>query len=182
MDGLQFRGTKFLHFFCLVCFHGSINFWRQFIFVIISGSRMWLKSINHNTCIWFTVDPDSFCPLLFSFQLSEPSLLGLEALCALGLLQSDVTLATAVQEELFKHEGADSHMADILFLNSVFSLQKASYNLTLQVSFFNVGQISLLLKLCDLSAFIANYLKYLCVCVCFRNIYTCHWLSIDEPF
>ena len=63
-------------------------------------------------------------PLFSSFKLSEPSLWGLEALCALGLLQSDVTLATAVQEELFKHGGADDHMTEIMLLNNVLNMQK----------------------------------------------------------
>ena len=67
------------------------------------------------------------CLVSFSFQLSEPSLWGLEALCALGLLQSDVTLATAVQEELFKHGGANSHNAQVVFLDMVLNIQKARY-------------------------------------------------------
>ena len=72
------------------------------------------------------------CFILFSFQLPEPSLWGLEALCALGLLQSDVTLATAVLEELFKHGGAGDHMTDIMCLNNMLNIQKVRFFVTIQ--------------------------------------------------
>ena len=96
-------------------------------------------------CKWqknFEVDPYTTHPKIMvsnfvssSFQLSEPSLWGLEALCALGLLQSDVTLATAVQEELFKHGGTNSHNAQVVFLDTILNIQKARYLVSYIIKF-----------------------------------------------
>ncbi|KAH9524909.1 Tetratricopeptide repeat protein 37 [Bulinus truncatus] len=55
--------------------------------------------------------------LLFNgFQTSQPSLHGLLALCALGLLQNDKTLSAAVFNELNKRGDKDDVLKDISFL------------------------------------------------------------------
>ncbi|GFS06921.1 tetratricopeptide repeat protein 37, partial [Elysia marginata] len=54
--------------------------------------------------------------LFDGFQTSQPSMNGLLALCSLGLLQGDITLATAVMDELNKRKDAASHKKDILYL------------------------------------------------------------------
>lgn len=55
--------------------------------------------------------------LFDGFQTAQPSLNGLLALCSLGLLQGDSTLATAVLDELHKRKVASFQKRDILFLN-----------------------------------------------------------------
>ncbi|CAG5130134.1 unnamed protein product, partial [Candidula unifasciata] len=54
--------------------------------------------------------------LFDGFQTTPPSSKGLLALCALGLLQQDLTLATAVLEELFRQESQGKYLKDILIL------------------------------------------------------------------
>ncbi|GFN82445.1 arrestin domain-containing protein 3-like [Plakobranchus ocellatus] len=54
--------------------------------------------------------------LFDGFQSPQPSLNGLFALCSLGLLQKDITLATAVLDELYKRADATPKRKDTLFL------------------------------------------------------------------
>ncbi|XP_012943920.1 tetratricopeptide repeat protein 37 isoform X2 [Aplysia californica] len=54
--------------------------------------------------------------LFSSFQTSQPSVQGLLALCALGLLQGDLTLASAVLEELSKLGDKDKYLRQIALL------------------------------------------------------------------
>ncbi|XP_053375489.1 tetratricopeptide repeat protein 37-like [Mercenaria mercenaria] len=54
--------------------------------------------------------------LFQSSQLSNPCVAGLKALCALGLIQSDLTLAEAVLQELSSLGDDSSHLYDIALL------------------------------------------------------------------
>ncbi|WAR01178.1 TTC37-like protein [Mya arenaria] len=60
--------------------------------------------------------------LFQSSQSSEASPAGLKALCALGLLQSDITLATAAVQELSKLGGENSHLYDFTLLQCILNL------------------------------------------------------------
>ncbi|XP_071101530.1 superkiller complex protein 3-like [Haliotis cracherodii] len=51
-------------------------------------------------------------------QQAPPSALGLQALCSLGLLQSDATLATAAIQELFKLGDKDPSLPDVTWLSA----------------------------------------------------------------
>ena len=76
--------------------------------------------------------------ILCSFQTSEPCVQGLLALCALGLLKQDMTLASAVLDELDKVEGHDNIHKQIALLNL--------YRFTIEVcqSFFSSWTFPLL--------------------------------------
>ncbi|XP_055874018.1 tetratricopeptide repeat protein 37-like [Biomphalaria glabrata] len=64
-----------------------------------------------------TGDKSQAKTLLFSgFQTSQPSLHGLLALCALGLLQKDMTLSAAVLEEVYKREDKEEVLKEISLL------------------------------------------------------------------
>ncbi|CAL1530763.1 unnamed protein product [Lymnaea stagnalis] len=54
--------------------------------------------------------------LFKGFQTDPPSIHGLLALCALGLLQEDMTLTTAALQELLKQEDKDKFLKDISLL------------------------------------------------------------------
>ncbi|KAK3788293.1 hypothetical protein RRG08_027026 [Elysia crispata] len=54
--------------------------------------------------------------LFDGFQTSQPSVNGLIALCSLGLLQGDITLAAAVLDELYKRKDETLLKTDILYL------------------------------------------------------------------
>ncbi|RUS81604.1 hypothetical protein EGW08_010617 [Elysia chlorotica] len=60
--------------------------------------------------------PASKSYLFDGFQTAQPSVNGLLALCSLGLLQGDITLATAVLDELHKRKDETAHKSDILYL------------------------------------------------------------------
>ncbi|KAL4223110.1 Tetratricopeptide repeat protein 37 [Mactra antiquata] len=64
--------------------------------------------------------------LFQSSQLSQPSVTGLKALCALGVVQSDVTLAEAALQELFNLEVKLDHMYDIPLLSSAVLIMKGN--------------------------------------------------------
>ncbi|XP_055956179.1 tetratricopeptide repeat protein 37-like [Patella vulgata] len=58
-------------------------------------------------------------------QTSPPSIIGLKALCGLGLLQSDVTLVTAVLQELVKQE--DNQHSDTMWFTVVLDLVQGNF-------------------------------------------------------
>ncbi|KAK6188238.1 hypothetical protein SNE40_004461 [Patella caerulea] len=58
-------------------------------------------------------------------QISPPSIIGLKALCGLGLLQSDVTLVTAVLQELVQQE--DNQHSDTMWFTVALDLVQGNY-------------------------------------------------------
>lgn len=67
----------------------------------------------------------SLCPsLLSNSSLKEPSTESLKALCTLGLVKQDATLATAALKELLKHgKGDDGIYERCLIASAVYALQ-----------------------------------------------------------
>ncbi|KFQ89523.1 Tetratricopeptide repeat protein 37, partial [Phoenicopterus ruber ruber] len=67
---------------------------------------------------------DAAKTLLFKCSLKEPSTESLKALCTLGLVKQDATLATAALKELLKHEKGDDGIYErCLITSAVYTLQ-----------------------------------------------------------
>ncbi|KFP87318.1 Tetratricopeptide repeat protein 37, partial [Apaloderma vittatum] len=78
---------------------------------------------------------DAAKALLFKCSLKEPTTESLKALCTLGLVQQDVTLATAALKELLKHEkGDDSIYERCLIASAVYALQGKNVGVQREVS------------------------------------------------
>ncbi|NXY84906.1 TTC37 protein, partial [Alcedo cyanopectus] len=77
---------------------------------------------------------DAAKTLLFQCSLREPSVESLKALCTLGLVKQDVTLATATLKELLKHEKGDSSVYEkCLIASAVYALQGRSMDVQREV-------------------------------------------------
>ena len=69
-------------------------------------------------------------------QLTPPSVEGLKALCAIGLLRSDQALTSAVVQELLKLEDPErEHLVDITWLTAAELITKVSYILLYVTNF-----------------------------------------------
>ncbi|NWI14464.1 TTC37 protein, partial [Crypturellus soui] len=78
---------------------------------------------------------DAAKTLLFKCSLKEPNAESLKALCTLGLVQQDATLATAALKELLKHvKGENSVYERCLFTAAVYALQGRNVGIQRQVS------------------------------------------------
>ncbi|KFV14108.1 Tetratricopeptide repeat protein 37, partial [Pterocles gutturalis] len=78
---------------------------------------------------------DAAKTLLFKCSLKEPSMESLKALCTLGLVKQDATLATAALKELLKHEkGDDSIYERCLIASAVYALQGRNVGVQREVS------------------------------------------------
>ncbi|XP_021235950.1 tetratricopeptide repeat protein 37 [Numida meleagris] len=78
---------------------------------------------------------DAAKTLLFKCSLKEPSTESLKALCTLGLVKQDVTLATAALKELLKHEkGSDGIYERCLIASAVYALQGRNLGIQREVS------------------------------------------------
>ncbi|NXC46792.1 TTC37 protein, partial [Penelope pileata] len=78
---------------------------------------------------------DAAKTLLFKCSLKEPSTESLKALCALGLVKQDFTLATAALKELLKHEkGSDGIYDRYLILSAVYGLQGRNMGIQREIS------------------------------------------------
>ncbi|NXL93266.1 TTC37 protein, partial [Alectura lathami] len=78
---------------------------------------------------------DAAKALLFKCSLKEPSSESLKALCTLGLVKEDVTLATAALKELLKHEkGNDGIYERCLIASAVYALQGKNVGIQREVS------------------------------------------------
>ncbi|NXG82688.1 TTC37 protein, partial [Stercorarius parasiticus] len=78
---------------------------------------------------------DAAKTLLFKCSLKEPSTESLKALCTLGLVKQDATLATAAIKELLKHEkGDDSIFERCLIASAVYALQGRNVEVQREVS------------------------------------------------
>lgn len=68
-----------------------------------------------------------FISCLYRSQLTPPSVEGLKALCAIGLLRSDQALTSAVVQELLKMEDPEQeHLVDITWLTAAEKINKVS--------------------------------------------------------
>ncbi|XP_065601657.1 superkiller complex protein 3 [Cyrtonyx montezumae] len=78
---------------------------------------------------------DAAKTLLFKCSLKEPSTESLKALCILGLVKQDVTLATAALKELLKHEtGSGGIYERCLIASAVYALQGRNLEIQREVS------------------------------------------------
>nr|XP_041567199.1 tetratricopeptide repeat protein 37 isoform X2 [Taeniopygia guttata] len=78
---------------------------------------------------------DAAKTLLFKCSLKEPSTESLKALCTLGLVKQDATLATAALKELLKHEkGNDGIYERCLIASAVYALQGRNVAVQREVS------------------------------------------------
>ncbi|XP_068033120.1 superkiller complex protein 3 [Anomalospiza imberbis] len=78
---------------------------------------------------------DAAKTLLFKCSVKEPSTESLKALCTLGLVKQDATLATAALKELLKHEkGADGIYERCLIASAVYALQGRNVAIQREVS------------------------------------------------
>ncbi|XP_074789347.1 superkiller complex protein 3 [Athene noctua] len=78
---------------------------------------------------------DAAKALLFKCSLKEPSTESLTALCTLGLIKQDATLATAALKELLKHEkGHDRIYERCLIASAVYALQGRNVGVQREVS------------------------------------------------
>uniref|UniRef100_A0A8C3UC71 Tetratricopeptide repeat domain 37 n=1 Tax=Catharus ustulatus TaxID=91951 RepID=A0A8C3UC71_CATUS len=78
---------------------------------------------------------DAAKTLLFKCSLKEPSTESLKALCALGLVKQDATLATAALKELLKHEKGDDGIYErCLIASAVYALQGRNVAIQREVS------------------------------------------------
>ncbi|XP_010139963.1 PREDICTED: tetratricopeptide repeat protein 37-like, partial [Buceros rhinoceros silvestris] len=78
---------------------------------------------------------DAAKTLLFKCSLKEPSTESLKALCTLGLVKQDATLATAALKELLKHEkGNDKIYERCLIASAVYALQGRNVDIQREVS------------------------------------------------
>ncbi|NWT45781.1 TTC37 protein, partial [Chroicocephalus maculipennis] len=78
---------------------------------------------------------DAAKTLLFKCSLKEPSTESLKALCTLGLVKQDATLATAALKELLKHEKGDDRIYErCLIACAVYALQGRNVEVQREVS------------------------------------------------
>ncbi|KAJ7423629.1 Tetratricopeptide repeat protein 37 [Pitangus sulphuratus] len=78
---------------------------------------------------------DAAKTLLFKCSLKEPSMESLKALCTLGLVKQDATLATAALKELLKHEKGDDGIYErCLTASAVYALQGRNVGIQREVS------------------------------------------------
>ncbi|KAM6289370.1 superkiller complex protein 3 [Aegotheles albertisi] len=78
---------------------------------------------------------DAAKTLLFKCSLNEPSTESLKALCTLGLVKQDATLATAALKELLKHEKEDDSIYErCLIASAVYALQGRNVAVQREVS------------------------------------------------
>ncbi|KAM9367468.1 superkiller complex protein 3 [Phaethornis superciliosus] len=78
---------------------------------------------------------DAAKTLLFKCSLKEPTVESLKALCTLGLVKQDPTLATAALKELLKHEkGQDDIYERCLFTSALYALQGRNVAIQREVS------------------------------------------------
>ncbi|XP_062370080.1 superkiller complex protein 3 isoform X5 [Cinclus cinclus] len=78
---------------------------------------------------------DAAKTLLFKCSLKEPSVESLKALCTLGLVKQDATLATAALKELLKHEKGDDGIYErCLIASAVYALQGRNVAIQREVS------------------------------------------------
>ncbi|NWX70431.1 TTC37 protein, partial [Alca torda] len=78
---------------------------------------------------------DAAKTLLFKCSLKEPSTESLKALCTLGLVKQDATLATAALKELLKHEKGDDRIYErCLIASAVYALQGRNAEVQREVS------------------------------------------------
>uniref|UniRef100_U3K379 SKI3 subunit of superkiller complex n=1 Tax=Ficedula albicollis TaxID=59894 RepID=U3K379_FICAL len=78
---------------------------------------------------------DAAKTLLFKCSLKEPSTESLKALCTLGLVKQDATLATAALKELLKHEKGDDGIYErCLIASAVYALQGRNTAIQREVS------------------------------------------------
>ncbi|KAM4638019.1 superkiller complex protein 3 isoform 1-T2 [Amazona ochrocephala] len=78
---------------------------------------------------------DAAKTLLFKCSLKEPSMESLMALCTLGLVKEDVTLATAALKELLKHgKGKDKIYERCLIASAVYALQGRNVGVQREIS------------------------------------------------
>ncbi|XP_039575264.1 tetratricopeptide repeat protein 37 isoform X2 [Passer montanus] len=78
---------------------------------------------------------DAAKTLLFKCSLKEPSTESLKALCTLGLVKQDATLATAALKELLKHEKGDDGIYErCLIASAVYALQGRNVAIQREVS------------------------------------------------
>uniref|UniRef100_A0A8C3J870 Tetratricopeptide repeat domain 37 n=1 Tax=Calidris pygmaea TaxID=425635 RepID=A0A8C3J870_9CHAR len=78
---------------------------------------------------------DAAKTLLFKCSLKEPSTESLKALCTLGLVKQDATLATAALKELLKHEKGDDGIYErCLIASAVYALQGRNVQVQREVS------------------------------------------------
>ncbi|XP_027564577.1 tetratricopeptide repeat protein 37 isoform X2 [Neopelma chrysocephalum] len=78
---------------------------------------------------------DAAKTLLFKCSLKEPSMESLKALCTVGLVKQDATLATAALKELLKHEKGDDGIYErCLTASAVYALQGRNVRVQREVS------------------------------------------------
>ncbi|OWK61613.1 Tetratricopeptide repeat protein 37 [Lonchura striata] len=78
---------------------------------------------------------DAAKTLLFKCSLKEPSTESLKALCTLGLVKQDATLATAALKELLKHEKGDDGIYErCLIASAIYALQGRNVAIQREVS------------------------------------------------
>ncbi|XP_035745210.1 tetratricopeptide repeat protein 37 [Egretta garzetta] len=78
---------------------------------------------------------DAAKALLFKCSLKEPSMESLKALCTLGLVKQDATLATAALKELLKHGKGDDRIHErCLIASAVYALQGRNVEVQREVS------------------------------------------------
>ncbi|XP_068279219.1 superkiller complex protein 3 isoform X2 [Nyctibius grandis] len=78
---------------------------------------------------------DAAKTLLFKCSLKEPSAESLMALCTLGLVKQDATLATAALKELLKHEKGDDRIYErCLIASAVYALQGRNVEVQKEIS------------------------------------------------
>ncbi|KAM6302205.1 superkiller complex protein 3 isoform 1-T2 [Podargus strigoides] len=78
---------------------------------------------------------DAAKTLLFKCSLKEPNTESLKALCTLGLVKQDATLATAALKELLKHEKGDDGIYErCLIASAVYALQGRNLRVQREVS------------------------------------------------
>ncbi|NWU50846.1 TTC37 protein, partial [Dromas ardeola] len=78
---------------------------------------------------------DAAKTLLFKCSLKEPTTESLKALCTLGLVKQDATLATAALKELLKHEKGDDRIYErCLIASAVYALQGRNVEVQREVS------------------------------------------------
>ncbi|XP_065717322.1 superkiller complex protein 3 isoform X2 [Patagioenas fasciata] len=78
---------------------------------------------------------DAAKTLLFKCSLKEPSMESLKALCTLGLVKQDATLATAALKELLKHGKGDDRIYErCLIASAVYALQGKNVTVQREIS------------------------------------------------
>ena len=112
-----------------------------------------------------------FVPSLCRFQLSTPSLQGLFALCALGLLQGDSTLTQATLQELSGLVKSGDKLTDVATLTAALKVQQVGssgriFSVCLKFSIF----IDYIINFPYLSAVSVPALVAVGVCVKFKTV------------